>query len=111
MTISLRQYGSVTIVSVQGKITGDGSALKAVRGALESGTRSILVDMAGITMIDSTGIGELTSARTAVAERGGDLKLLIPPAVASAPGIGLLPSGFAVFRDEKDALASFSVAR
>jgi anti-anti-sigma regulatory factor len=67
--------------------------------------------MAGITMIDSTGLGELTSIRTAVAERGGDLKLLIPPAVASIPGIGQLPSGFTVFRDEKEAFASFGVAR
>jgi anti-sigma B factor antagonist len=106
MSVSVRQQGSVTIVSLQGQITGDTAMLKAVRAALDTGARSILMDMTGITAVDSSGIGELNNVRAAVTDRGGAIKLLVPSAVTNVPGIAQL-SGFQTFRTEKDAIVSF----
>jgi len=109
MSISVRQQGDVTIVDVQGKVTGDGSLARVVQAALDAGTRRVLLNLAGVIMIDSTGIGEIGGVRTSVTSRGGSLKLLVPSAVTSVSGVAQLVPGFEVFGTEREALNSFRV--
>ena len=79
LNIRERQAGEVTVLDMDGRITiGEGSvALRsAVRRLLEEGKKNILLNLAGVGYIDSSGIGELVSSYTAINKEGGQLKLL-----------------------------------
>ena len=74
-----REVGPVTIVDLSGRIAlGEGSALlrRTIRELLENGQTRILLNLGDVNYIDSSGIGELVSAFTAVRNRSGGLKLL-----------------------------------
>ncbi|HEV2245395.1 MAG TPA: STAS domain-containing protein, partial [Terriglobia bacterium] len=79
MKAMVRQVDSVTVVDVSGRITL-GEACKelreVIRGQLGKGHKNLLLNLADVTYIDSSGIGELVSAFTAVSNQGGQLKLL-----------------------------------
>lgn len=111
MKISARNRDGVTILEPQGKITigvGDVALREAVTEALNTGSKSILINMAGVTTIDSSGVGELVSTYTSVANRGGKLKLLhLPPKVDDILQVTQLITVFEVYDDEDEALASF----
>lgn len=111
MKINVRQRDGVTILEPKGKITigvGDVALREAVHRELEAGSRSILIDMNGVTTIDSSGIGELVSTYTSVKNRGGKLKLLhLPDKVSDILQITQLISVFETFDDEDEAVRSF----
>src|SRR5258708_35569897 len=78
------------IIKLEGKITigaGDQQLREVIGSAMSAGQPKILLDMSGVTTIDSSGIGELVGSYTTVTNRGGKLKLLPPPAKLN----GLLP--------------------
>ncbi len=112
MKIDVRNTDGVTILEPKGKITigvGDIALRDTVIEALEGGAKSILINLAEVTTIDSSGIGELVSAYTTVANRGGKLKLLhLPPKVQDILQITQLVTVFDVFDDEAEAVQSFS---
>src|SRR5260370_19690104 len=63
-----RDAGQVTVVDLSGRIVlGDGSALlrKTIRGLLEDQRKLILLNLADVDYIDSSGIGELVIGYTA----------------------------------------------
>ena len=111
MKITVRNKGGVSIIDLKGKITigkGDIALREAVHEALDAGARNLLVNLEGVTTVDSSGIGELVSAFTTVTNRGGKLKLLHMPAkVADILQITQLITVFEVFDDEDEAIASF----
>ena len=111
LTIQRRESGAVTILGVSGKITiGEGSVQlrDAVRQALEAGKKNLLLDLANVTYIDSSGIGELVSAYTMTSNQGGRLKLLnLPPKVQDILMITQLITVFETYDNEQEAVASF----
>ena len=79
MKVSSRQIDGVVIVDLSGRITlGEGSVVlrDTVRELLGKGQKKIVLNLAEVTYIDSSGIGELVSAYTSVRNQAGDLKLL-----------------------------------
>jgi anti-sigma B factor antagonist len=106
-----RDAGQVTVVDLGGRIVlGDGSALlrKTIRGLLEDQRRWILLNLADVDYIDSSGIGELVSGYTAVKNQGGELKLLhLTKKVRDILQITRLYTVFDVFSDEPTAVGSF----
>ena len=106
-----RDVGPVTVVDLSGRITlGDGSALlrKTIRGLLDDQRKKILLNLADVDYIDSSGIGELVSGFTAVKNQGGDLKLLqLTRKVRDLLQITKLYTVFDVYSDESAAVASF----
>jgi len=106
-----RDAGQVTVVELGGRITlGDGSALlrKTIRGLLDDKRTKILLNLADVDYIDSSGIGELVSGFTAVKNQGGDLKLLhLTKKVRDLLQITKLYTVFDVYTDESAALGSF----
>jgi len=112
ITISERQAGDVTILDLDGKVTiGEGSvALRnAIRRLLGEGKSKILLNLAGVGYIDSSGIGELVSSFTAVNKEGGTLKLLnLTQKIQDLLAITKLLTVFDVFEDEGNALSSFN---
>jgi len=106
-----RDLGTITVVDMSGKITlGDGSALlrKTIRQLLEDQRTMILLNLADVDYIDSSGIGELVSVFTAVKNRGGELKLLhLTKKVHDLLQITKLFTVFEVYSDERTAAGSF----
>jgi len=101
-------------LDLSGRITlGEGSALlrSTIRELLEEKRFKILVNLADINYIDSSGIGELVSAYTTVKNRGGELKLLhLTKKVHDLLQITKLYTVFDVHSDETGALRSFHIA-
>ncbi len=112
LNISERQAGDVTILDLDGKVTlGEGSvALRtAIRRLLGEGKNKILLNLAGVGYVDSSGIGELVSSFTAVNKEGGQLKLLkLTQKIQDLLAITKLLTVFDVFDDEGEALGSYS---
>jgi anti-sigma B factor antagonist len=111
MGVSQRRVGDVTILDVKGKITlgaGELALRNGVQDALNGGARGILLNLRDVSTIDSSGVGELVSAYTSVANRGGQLKLAgLPAKITDILTITQLITVFEVYDDEASALASF----
>ncbi len=111
LNISERQAGDVTILDMSGKITiGEGSvALRnTIRRLLGEGKKSILLNLADVGYIDSSGIGELVSSFTAVNKEGGKLKLLsLTQKIQDLLAITKLLTVFDTYDDEGEALSSY----
>jgi anti-sigma B factor antagonist len=112
MKVSTRQVDGVTILDLSGRITlGEGSVQlrDAVRDLLAKGQKHILLNLADVNYIDSSGIGELVSAYTTVRNQGGELKLLkLTKKVHDLLQITKLYTVFDVKEDEAKAVASFT---
>ena len=77
--LTTRQVGDVTVVDAVGRITlGEGASTfrDSIRDLVASGNKKLLLNLAEISYIDSSGIGELVSGFTTVANQGGTVKLL-----------------------------------
>jgi anti-sigma B factor antagonist len=111
LNINERQAGDVTVLDMSGKITiGEGSvALRtAVRRLLEEGKKRILLNLGGVSYIDSSGIGELVASFTAINKEAGQLKLLnLTQKLQDLLAITKLLTVFDVYENEPDALNSF----
>ena len=106
-----RDVGDVAVIDFSGKITlGEGSAVvrKMVRDLIAQGRRKILFDLSDVDYIDSSGIGEMVAAYTAVRSANGELKLLhLTRRVHDILQITRLFTVFDVQSDEATALRSF----
>ncbi|MFJ8842045.1 STAS domain-containing protein [Streptomyces cyaneofuscatus] len=102
----------VTILALTGKITigvGDVALRNAVQDELNSGSTKILIDLGGVTAIDSSGIGELVSSYTTATNRGGKLKLVnLSPKIHDILAVTQLITVFDVYDDEDEAVKSFA---
>lgn len=110
--LSPRQVGDVTVIDVAGRITlGEGSSnlREGIREMLAKGNKKILLNLGDVTYIDSSGIGELVSGFTSVANAGGQLKLInLTKRVKDLLQITKLYTVFEVFDDEAGAIRSFA---
>ena len=114
MKATVRQVDSVTVVDVSGRITlGEGCSQlrELIRDQVSKGNKKVLLNLADVTYIDSSGIGELVSAYTAVSNQGGQLKLLsLTKKVHDLLQITKLYTVFDVHDDEAKAISSFEKA-
>jgi anti-sigma B factor antagonist len=112
MKSSARQVGGVTIVDLSGRITlGEGSVVlrDTIRDLVGKGQNKILLNLADVTYIDSSGIGELVSAYTTVRNQSGELKLLkLTKKVHDLLQITKLYTVFDIKDDETAAVKAFN---
>lgn len=111
MTTITRQVSGVTIVDISGRIAlGKESATlrELVSELVSNGHKKILFNLADVSYIDSSGLGHLVSAYTAVRSRGGELKLLkLTNNVHNVMQITKLYTIFDIMDDEAAAVKSF----
>ncbi len=95
-------YGGHEVVFVYGEI----DVLTAPRlhevlhEVIAESPRSLLVDLANVTFVDSTGLGALVVAHRHLEERGGKLRLVsVPPPVAQVLEVTGLTNRFEVYAD------------
>ena len=110
--LTTRQVGDVTVVDAAGRITlGEGASLfrDKIRDLATGGNKKLLLNLAEISYIDSSGIGELVSGFTTVTNQGGVVKLLnLTKRVQDLLQITKLYTVFEVFDDETKAVRSFA---
>lgn len=110
--LTTRQVGDVTVIDASGRITlGEGSTIfrEKIKELAASGAKKVLINMGDISYIDSSGIGELVSGFTTIANTGGSLKLLnLGKRVQDLLQITKLYTVFETFDDEAAAIRSFS---
>ena len=111
MKATSRTANGVEIIKLDGKITigsGDSQLREVISNALAGGKSNLLLDMSGVTTIDSSGIGELVGSYTTVTNRGGKLKLLhLPAKLNELLHVTQLITVFEVYENEAEALSSF----
>jgi anti-sigma B factor antagonist len=104
--------GEVTVVDAAGRITlGENttSFRDMIRDLTAGGRKKILLNLADVTYVDSSGIGELIAAFTTVKHQGGAVKLLNPTKrVCDLLHITKIYTIFEVFEDRSAAINSFS---
>ena len=112
MKATNRQVEGVSVVDMSGRITlGEGSVVlrDTIRDLIGKGQKKILINLGDVTYIDSSGIGELVSAFTAVRREGGELKLLnLTKKVHDLLQITKLYTVFDIKDDEATAIKSFT---
>ncbi len=118
MGCSIRQVQGVTILDLTGKLSlgealefAPGKALPlsdAVHELSKQGHKRILLNLAGVKYVDSSGVGQLVGTLTSARGQGVDLKLLNPvKQVQDLLRMTKLHTVFDVRNDEAAAVASF----
>ena len=116
---NVRQIGDVAILDLSGRLSlgealafGPGSGVvlgQAIRELTKKGQRKILLNLAGVTYVDSSGVGQLMGALVTARNQGSDIKLLKPPSqVLDLLKITKLTNVFDIQEDEAAAIQSFS---
>ena len=114
LNISTRQSGGVTIVDLSGKIAlGESNRAlhEAIKNLIDAGNKNILLNLKSVTLIDSSGLGELVASYASVERADGAMKLSnLSDRFIELITITKLYTVFDVFDNEADALASFGAA-
>jgi anti-sigma B factor antagonist len=109
--IKERQVTNVTVLDLSGKMRMDESGdlfCSTIHRLLEAGKREILLNLAGVTDIDSSGLGELIASHNTLKKIGGQVKLLhLTKRVRELMVISKLLTVFDVYDSEAEALDSF----
>ncbi|MGB3563405.1 MAG: STAS domain-containing protein [Thermoanaerobaculia bacterium] len=103
------QQSETVVVDIAGKVTigYDAKMRDAIAEAREAGARNILLNMRGVTRLDSSGIGELVAAHASVTNAGGRLLLVgLPNKVATVLQITNLLGILELFDDIDEAIAA-----
>lgn len=111
MQTNSRQIGDVVVIDVIGRITlGEGNVMlrEIVRGLADKGTRRIVLNLAEVNYVDSSGVGELVKTHTTLRNMGGELKLAsLNKRVQDLLEMTRLAAVFDIQHDEGSALKSF----
>ena len=111
LDVKERQAGDVTILDLSGEVRiGEGavSLRDSIRKLADQGKTKLLLNLAGVKYMDSTGVGELIANYTTVTRQGGQLKLLsLTQRIRDLLVITKLLTVFDSYDNEADALKSF----
>ena len=109
-----RQAGGVTVVDASGPITtGRGTIIlrDTMQTLLAGGANHLILNLAEVAYMDSSGIGEMVSAFTGAKNQGGALKLLnVNKRIVDLLKMTHLDTIFQTFEGEAEAVASFGGA-
>ncbi len=110
--IAPRVAGNVMILDLKGQMTLSGEEeprlLRQIRQAVADGHRRVLLNLALVSYVDSTGIGEIVGAYTRVAREGGTLKMCgVSPRIQELLDTTNIGTVIEHFVDEADALRAF----
>ena len=111
LAITTREVDHVTLLDIRGRIVlGDETdALRsAIRDLIAHGKKKIILNLAEVDYIDSSGVGELVGGYTTVRNAGGELKLLnLTQKVHDVLNVTKLYTVFDIRDDEFKAVKSF----
>jgi anti-sigma B factor antagonist len=112
LDISVRRRAETQVIQLRGQLRL-GAAVDQLRKIIEesvaNGDTRIVINLAEVPMIDSSGIGLLVRFLASTKQRGGSLKLVQPSkfAVQTLRLVGVL-NLFEIFEDDEAAVESFA---
>lgn len=115
MQLDERISANVAIVTVTGDINlssgGDVMLKDKVNSLLHQGQRNIVLDLGGVSYVDSAGLGELVRTYVTTKNRGGSLKLMnVTKRLKNLLVVTKLLTVFDTYDNEAAAIASFGEA-
>ncbi len=112
LDIKERKRDGIIILDLKGKITigeGDRKLREKVISLIDNGEKKILLNMARVSYLDSSGTGEIVSLLMKVRKKGGELKLLsLSQKIKDIFQIAQLLSIFDYYTDEEEAIKEFN---
>lgn len=111
MNINERTLNDVTILDMDGNLVREENSQfrTHVTAVINAGARKLILNLAGISHMDSSGLGELISCHTAIQKLGGSIKLLsLNHRLQNLLVITKLNTVFETFELESAAIASFA---
>lgn len=114
MTVNIRERDGVTILDIQGKIIGaDSLELKRIIDELVAnkgeGEPKLLLNLAKVPMMDSSGLGVVVAAYTTVQRKKGRIALLnLGKSINNLIVMAKLITIFERYNDEDEAVAALS---
>lgn len=111
--INQRQAGDVTILDLKGKLRVGGNTValhRSLRTLVIENKKLIVLNLAGVTHIDSCGLGELVASKVSVENKGGQLKLIgLTEPLSDLFAATRLTAVFDIHEDEAEALEHFAL--
>ena len=111
LEIHQKEREGVAILDMKGRITvgPEATALReAVAAVIAAGVRNLVLNLAQVDFIDSTGLGALVMCSTTLRKAGGTVKLLnLNRRNIELLVMTKLATVFEIFTDEQDAVNSF----
>lgn len=112
MQIQERMAGDVVVITVTGDITlnkgGDVLLKDKINSVLQQGQKKVLLDVGGVSYVDSAGLGQLVHVHTTTTHHGGKLKLLhLGKRLKDLLVVTKLATVFDTYENEAEALGSF----
>ena len=111
MKVELRNVGDVAILDLKGKfVLGDSEDAfhEGLVKALEGGKTKLLLNMKDVSVLDSSGLGEVVRAKATCAKKGAQVKLLnVQGKIYDLLMLTQITGVFEIINDETKAVASF----
>lgn len=112
MGVLVRMKGEVAVLVAQGKLTHgtDRELRELVAELLEQGHRRFVLNLRGVSFIDSMGLSETVACTKRIRERGGAIRLVLAESghVVQVLRITGLLGAYETFADEERAVADWS---
>jgi len=113
MKIKERERDGVVILEVSGKIMGGPDSelfTNTLKTLVHQGKKRVVVDLAGVSWVNSTGLGILISGYSTLKRSNGEMKLVnVSDRIDSIFMVTKLYSVFDSYKSEDEAIASFAV--
>jgi anti-sigma B factor antagonist len=110
--INERRTGEVTVLDLKGKLRIGGNSLalhRSVRSLVAEKKNLILLNLSGVTYIDSCGLGELVASQVSVENSGGEIKLTgLSDKLRELFTATRLLAVFDIYADEAEAILDFN---
>lgn len=110
--INERKAGEVTVLDLKGRVRAGGTTVafhRSIRSLIQEEKLLVLLNLSGVTFIDSCGLGELVACHVTLQNKGGELKLThLTETLREIMTITKLMDVFNIYDHEAEALLSFS---
>jgi anti-sigma B factor antagonist len=114
MQLHERAVGDVAVLDVVGRMvlserTSDALFRGTISDLLSVGRRQLIVNLAQVSQVDTSGLTALVNAHLTASKRGGALKVVNPTKrIRDLLGVTRLNTLFEIFDNEDEAVASFA---
>jgi len=113
MQLEQRMTGDVTVIKISGDITlnqgGDVLLKDKIQSLLQQGHTKLVLDLGGVSYVDSAGLGQLVQIHATTKNSGGALRMAnVTKRLKDLLVVTKLVTVFDSYDSEAEALASFS---
>ena len=110
--IDQKRNADVTILDLKGRLRVGGNAValhRSIRSLVLEKKTQIILNLAGVTFIDSCGLGELVASQVSVENKGGEIKLIgLTDQLQELLRATRLLAVFDTYANEAEAIQSFA---